>query len=281
MDEPLLSVGALHALAYCERLFYLEEVERIRIADAAVYAGRRLHVELSQEEEGEWQRPYLTSCELGIHGQVDVLRRRDGQLIPYEHKRGRSAGGPGAREAWRTDRIQGGAYAMLVEATYGVPVHEVRVRYHADRLTVRVPMDESLRVEVQAAVRRARELRQSTVRPPLASNERLCRRCSLAPACFPDEVPFDANATDSLRTLPAHPHGLTLHVTVPGAQLTKSGFQLVVKATDGASERWPIEEIGTVVLHGMAQITTQAIRLCVERGVGVHWVTALGRPVSS
>ncbi len=35
-----LRVMALHALAYCERLFYLEEVEEIRLADAAVFAGR-------------------------------------------------------------------------------------------------------------------------------------------------------------------------------------------------------------------------------------------------
>lgn len=47
---PTLRVMALHALAYCERLFYLEEVEEIRIADAAVYAGRRLHEELTADE---------------------------------------------------------------------------------------------------------------------------------------------------------------------------------------------------------------------------------------
>ena len=34
---------SLHALLYCERLFYLEEIEEIRVADWAVYAGRRLH----------------------------------------------------------------------------------------------------------------------------------------------------------------------------------------------------------------------------------------------
>ena len=39
-DEPLIRVMALHSLAYCERLFYLEEVEEIRVADANVYAGR-------------------------------------------------------------------------------------------------------------------------------------------------------------------------------------------------------------------------------------------------
>src|SRR5437868_2963534 len=37
-----------------DRRFYLEEVECIRLANAAVFAGRRLHVELEREEEGEW-----------------------------------------------------------------------------------------------------------------------------------------------------------------------------------------------------------------------------------
>ena len=48
--DPTIRVMALHALAYCERLFYLEEVEEIRVADAAVYAGRRLHEELAADE---------------------------------------------------------------------------------------------------------------------------------------------------------------------------------------------------------------------------------------
>jgi CRISPR-associated protein Cas1 len=51
MDEQFLSVASLHALIYCERLFYLEEVERIRVADAAVFAGRRLHEEIALAED--------------------------------------------------------------------------------------------------------------------------------------------------------------------------------------------------------------------------------------
>lgn len=39
MAEPL-RIMSLHALAYCERLFYLEEVEEMRMADEHVYAGR-------------------------------------------------------------------------------------------------------------------------------------------------------------------------------------------------------------------------------------------------
>ena len=55
LTAPTLRVMALHALAYCERLFYLEGVEEIRVADAAVYAGRRLHEELAADE-GEMVR---------------------------------------------------------------------------------------------------------------------------------------------------------------------------------------------------------------------------------
>jgi hypothetical protein len=45
---PPVRIMALHALAYCPRLFDLEEVEEIRVADERVYAGRQLHAGLNQ-----------------------------------------------------------------------------------------------------------------------------------------------------------------------------------------------------------------------------------------
>jgi CRISP-associated protein Cas1 len=76
--RPPLRVMALHALAYCHRLFYLEEVEEIRGASAAVFAGRELHAGLEADDEGEWTSLELTSGPLGLTGKVDCLRRRDG-----------------------------------------------------------------------------------------------------------------------------------------------------------------------------------------------------------
>src|SRR5262245_745788 len=139
--EPTLRVMALHALAYCERLFYLEEVEEIRLADERVFAGRTLHAEIAREEDdGMSERFVLDSARLGVRGQVDALRRRDGQWIPYEHKRGRSRRDPKkAAQAWPSDRLQIGAYAMLLEEASGETIAEGRVRYHADGVTVRVP----------------------------------------------------------------------------------------------------------------------------------------------
>jgi CRISPR-associated protein Cas1 len=281
-DEALLSVAGLHALAYCERLFYLEEVERIRIADASVYAGRRLHVEEVEQEEGEWQRLALQSDKLDLQGAVDVLKRRDGQVVPYEHKRGRSAGKAGAREAWRTDRIQVGAYAMLVEEAHGQPVVEGRIRYHADRVTVRVPIDEGLRSEVRSAIARARELRTSVERPPIADNEKLCVRCSLSSVCLPEEARLAKGAAEKpIRLLPQHQDRQTIHVLEQGATVGRYGQQLAVRSPEGAEERIPVAEVGALVLHGYSQVSTQALRLCVEREVGVHWVSMGGTLIGS
>ncbi len=159
--DPPVRVMALHALLYCERLFYLEEVEEIRVADAAVYAGRELHGSLAAkangaagkddaDEAGAREEMELASPALGLFGKVDCLRRRDGQLVPYEHKRGRCRRGDGTRggddntpTTWPSDRIQAAAYAMMLEEAIGKPVPEARVRYHADGVTVRVPIDET------------------------------------------------------------------------------------------------------------------------------------------
>ena len=90
-------MASLHALAYCERLFYLEEVERLRLADAAVYSGRRLHVEIAKDEGDTVQRLEFEDGELGIRGAVDVLRVRSGELI----RTSTSAGSPPARRSTR------------------------------------------------------------------------------------------------------------------------------------------------------------------------------------
>jgi CRISPR-associated protein Cas1 len=140
MAEPLPSIRvmAIHALAYCERLFYLEEVEEIRIADERVYAGRTLH-ETLDEPDSEYQSVILESEAWGLKGKVDYLRHREGGLVAYEHKRGRSKGDA----AWESDRLQIIAYCALLSEHLGRPVREGRIRYHANKKTVRVTVDDA------------------------------------------------------------------------------------------------------------------------------------------
>jgi CRISPR-associated protein Cas1 len=287
MSEPL-PIHALHALAYCERLFYLENVEQLRVADERVYAGRRLHVELEREEdEEEWLTLDLESERWGLKGRIDCVRRRDGQVVPYEHKRGRSArGADGRPAAWPSDRVQIIAYAALVEEQTGREVSEGRVRYRADNVLVHVPFDEASRAELEKAIARARELQATVERPPVAENERLCVKCSLAPVCLPEEARLGVALTSddsqlsgrtTLRLFPSDDDRRTLHVITQGARVGRKGDRFEVSAPEEAAQLHPVHEVGQVVLHGFAQITTQALRLCAEQEVGVHWVTGGGR----
>jgi CRISPR-associated protein Cas1 len=287
MPEPL-RIMSLHALAYCERLFYLEEVENLRIADGNVFAGRRLHVELERlEDEGEWLRLNLESERWGLMGKVDCVRRRDGMLIPYEHKRGRSAvSATGLPEAWASDRLQVIAYAALVEEHSGRKVTEGRVRYHASNVMVRVPIDDEALEDLTKAITRARELQNTVERPPVTENERLCVKCSLAPVCLPEEARLASLLSNpprveleapQLKLFPADDDRRTLHVVTQGARIGRRGDRLEISAKDEPSQLHPVHEIGQVVLHGYAQISTQALRFCGQQEIGVHWVTTGGQ----
>ena len=113
---PLIRVMALHALGYCERLFYLEEVEEIRLADARVHAGHADHAELDLAEGDELKGFELTSEALGLVGKLDAIRHRDGTWTPYEYKRGRACRTSDDNwQAWDADILQVLAYALLLE----------------------------------------------------------------------------------------------------------------------------------------------------------------------
>ena len=325
MAEPL-RIMSLHALAYCERLFYLEEVEEMRVADERVYAGRRLHVEIdkkekqrkgnvmvrpevvrrrknwiqpakkeaapweaqpNEDEEGEPVQLSLESAKWGLTGKVDCLRRRDGLLIPYEHKRGRSARSADNKpEAWASDRLQVIAYSALVAEHNGQEITEGRVRYHADNVTVRVPIDDTAYSDLKTAIARARVLQSSIERPPVTENERLCVKCSLAPVCLPEEarlasllseLPPEAREIRQLNLFPADDDRRTLHVLTQGARIGRKGDRVEVSVIGEAPQLHPSREIGQIVLHGFAQISTQALRMCGQQEIGVHWITTGGR----
>ncbi|HKM55537.1 MAG TPA: CRISPR-associated protein Cas4, partial [Isosphaeraceae bacterium] len=278
-----LRVMSLHALAYCHRLFYLEEVEEIRVADDRVYAGRELHSSLEADEEGEQTQLELADPELGLVGKVDAIRRRDGSLLPYEHKRGRCQKEGKTAAAWSSDRLQVIAYAALIQSVTGQPVAEGRIRYHADNTTVRVPFDDAARQELTGAIATARRLRESTERPPVAENERLCVHCSLAPVCLPEEVrQAEHPEREPLRLFPPDRDGTSLHVIKPGAHVGRSGESLVVHSPDDTPDvKRPVRELEALLLHGPAQISTQALNLCSEHDVAVHWLTTSGRHIAS
>lgn len=295
-----LRVMSLHALLYCERLFYLEEIEEIRVADWAVYAGRRLHDDVVplEDETPERRSVEVASETWGLVGKVDAARKRNGAWIAYEHKRGRCRRGDSKEVLpWPSDRIQAIAYAVLLTEALGEPVTEARVRYHADNVTAIIKVDEAALNDLRMAIARARELQQTTARPPVTDNENLCVRCSLAPVCLPEEerlVSEEASTIEQDRTeagedrelktpklFPSVRQKQTLHITSNRATVGRSGESLLVTSEDENRElvkqRVPIEDIDSVVIHGFAQVTTQAIHLCASRSVAIQWMTFGGK----
>jgi CRISPR-associated protein Cas1 len=267
-----IRVSALHALAYCPRLFYLEEVEELYTQDAAVFAGRRLHTQLVLESE-----------ELGLRGRLDALRTRDGQTIPYEHKRGRAHRDENNQpQAWESDRLQILAYAYLLESAHGITVKEGRIRYHADNVVVHVPLDAAGRLKVKEAIQQARILRQSTYRPPVIDNERLCARCSLAPVCLPEEARLAHNREwQPIRLFPEDDERQVIHILEPGTSVGRTGEQIKITRRNQPVETVPARQIGQIVLHSFSQISTQALHFCAAQGIGVHFISGGGRYLGS
>ncbi len=275
-DFPLVRVMALHAMVYCERLFYLEEVEEIRVADANVYAGRRLHDKL--DKGPDIYTLELTSERLGLRGKADCVRRRNGELIVFEHKKGRSKQG---KEAWPSDRLQVLAYSLLLSEHTGKPVKEARIRYHADNKTIRLEIDHvEAEAEVQTAVARAEELRNSTRRPPVTASEYQCRTCALSPVCLPEEERFARGTKNNARRLfPADEDRRIIHLVEQGTSIHKDGEQLIIRLPDGAKKSVPGKQISALILHGNIQITAQTIHFCAANAIGIHWLSYGGHYV--
>jgi CRISPR-associated protein Cas1 len=277
-DEPLIRVMALHALAYCERLFYLEEVEEIRLADANVYAGRRMHEKI--DKGTDCYTLELASERLGIRGKVDCVRRKSGNLVVYEHKKGKSKDG---KEAWPSDRLQVLAYTLLLADHTGEKIEEACVKYHADNrlITISVTLEEAEK-ELQTAVERAKELRASLDRPPVSVPEKLCRTCALAPVCLPEEERFALSEKDKpQRLFPADEDRRIIHIVEQGSSVRRDGEQLVIYLPDGSKKALPGMNISALVLHGNVQISTQCIHFCAANEIGLHWLSFGGHYVGA
>jgi CRISPR-associated protein Cas1 len=269
-DVPLINVMALHALLYCERLFYLEEVERIRLADKNVYAGRRLHERINKGDD--IYSIELGSEKLGIRGKVDFVRRKPGKLVVFEYKRGRSKDGI---NPWPSDRLQTLAYSLLLEDQTEESVAEARIRYEGDKKTIKIPLiREDANREIKVAVARAIELRNSLKRPSITASEGQCRACSLAPVCLPEEERFASfMKKDPERLFPPTDDRKVIHIIEQGGNIRKKAQQLIVYYSDKEPYALPGKEISALVLHGNVQITTQAIHFCAANNIGVHWLS--------
>lgn len=172
---------------------------------------------------------------------------------------------------------------MLIEKVHRTTIAECRVRYHQSKVTVRIPVDDAGRNEVREYIRNTRVLSESIERPPITENEKLCRACSLAPICLPEESRLAIDRLDKsnrVRLFPPDDERKVIHILDSTAAVGKAGDQIKISYRDQRpAQTLPMVEVSQIVLHGMSQISTQCIRMCAQNDIGIHFITGGGNYV--
>lgn len=141
----------------------------------------------------------LRSLRLGLYGVADVVEfrpddrgvpiaERPGLFLPYpvEYKRG-------SAKMEDCDRVQLCAQALCLEEMLRVSITEGSLFYGETRRRERVPLDDTLRQEVQTLSAQMHQTFDSGVTPPPVPASH-CRSCSLLGECRPKAIKQSAHS---------------------------------------------------------------------------------------
>jgi CRISPR-associated protein Cas1 len=253
---------------------------------------------------------WLSSERLGITGKIDVIETdREGNVVPIEYKRGKAPDLP--EGAYLPERAQLCAQVLLLR-DHGYACDRADIYFARSRKRVTIVVDETLVATTLRAAARARELTESAAIPPPLVDSPKCNACSLVGVCLPDEInllralegnkapsdnaPFPgdpareassdladhgavqaAGPTDAVPRLrrlhPASDEKLPLYVQDQGARIGLDGDCLVVRGRQSPSLTARIPNTSHVVLFGNIQMSAQATRALLERGIPVSFLS--------
>jgi len=251
---------------------------------------------------------WLSSESLGMTAKIDVVEGTDeGVVVPIEYKRGAAPDVP--EGAHLPERAQLCAQVLLLRE-HGYRCEHGEIYFARTRRRVRIEITDDLVETTRRAARRAKELTGAGVVPRPLVDSKNCEGCSLVGICLPDEVnllrglapaedaaePESINAMDQFwpvaddgvdeqsmdgevvlrRLQPARDDELPLYVQEQGAKISLSGEELIVRGRKGDTTRARLPNVSQVSLFGNVQISTQALRAILERGVSVSLLSTGG-----
>ena len=279
----LLPARMINEFVYCPRLFWLEYVEREFEESFDTVDGERIHRQVDHPK-GELpdnvaeMRSAATSIELssvllGVVAKIDMVRAKDGSVIPIDFKRGKQPPTPsGANDP---ERVQLCIQALLLRE-HGYVCSAGQIYYAASRTYVTVPIDDGLVAQTVAAIANARAVVERTTIPRPLINSPKCGRCSLHSICLPDETNALRGEAAFLQVRPFSApadQAVPLYVLEPGARVGLSGEVLQVSTDDRILAEARLLELATVSLFGNVQISTQAMRALLDREIPVFYLS--------
>lgn len=247
---------------------------------------------------------WLSSDRLGITAKIDVVEGTTAGVVPIEYKRGAAPDVPGGANL--PERAQVCAQVLLLR-DHGYECGHGEIYFARSRRRVRIEIDDELISTTKLAVKRAKAVVGSGEMPAPLVDDKKCEGCSLVGICLPDETnllrgvapgvdmePLEApNAMDEFwpvdtpaaevevgevilrRLQPARDDELPLYVQEQGARVSLSGEELVVRGKKG-DIRARLPNVSQVSLFGNVQITTQALRALMERGISLSLLSTGG-----
>ena len=291
----LVPARMLNEYTYCPRLCYMEWVQGEFAHSADTLDGRFQHRRVDQpagdlpargqngespgREEGEGQperihaRSVMLSDEkLGAIARIDLVETEGARATPVDYKRGTAPDIPG--HVYDPERVQLCLQGLLLRAN-GYECEEGVIYYVGSKRRVPVAFDDGLVKQTLELLGAAREMAEGGEIPPPLEDSPKCPRCSLVGICLPDEVSFLKGSRyvvrpdDVRRLMPARDDALPMYVVAQGGVVGKSGETLTVRVKGKTAAKARLLDISSLSIFGNVQVTAQATRELLERGIPI------------
>lgn len=286
----LVPARMLNEYAYCPRLCYLEWVQGEFADSADTVDGRFQHRRVDRpsgnlpllnadydaspsEEEKIHARSVMLSDEtLGAIARIDMVEAEGLQATPVDYKRGKAPDTP--EQSYEPERVQLCIQGLLLRAG-GYQCDQGILYFISSKQRVTVPFDPALVKRTMELLTQTRTMADSGEIPPPLEDSPKCPRCSLVGICLPDEVTFlqgssrVAQPDDVRRMTPARDDALPMYVISQGSVVGKSGDNLTVSAQRKPIAQARLLDVSGLSVFGNVQITAQATRELLDRGITV------------
>ena len=153
------------------------------------------------------------------------------------------------------------------------------VYYAETKQRVKTRFDDALINRTVELLNKTRAVAASAEIPAPPVDSPKCPKCSLAGICLPDETALLAepspkrSAEDARRMYPARDDALPMYVQTQGAVVGKSGDNLRVSVRKETTATAKLLDVSNLSIFGNAQVTAQATRELLERGIPIFHFT--------
>ena len=189
MPDVILTVTDLKQWMYCPRVaYYMRCLPNVRPTTYRMKSATEAHDDEADRERRRSLRTYglasgerefdvdVVSEELGLRGKVDLVVRRDDEVIPIDFKDSSSRAG-------RHFLIQLAAYGLMLEDATGLPARRGYLYFIPTRKSQRVELTEDLKTAASTALTDIQEMIAREIMPEPTPVREKCRDCEFRRFC--------------------------------------------------------------------------------------------------